>query len=233
MKKLTKTQKKINKIFDVKKKYSLNEASKIVKEISSFTSFNSSVEIVIRLGIDTRKTNQMIRGVVKLPHGTGKYIRVLVLVDNDKQLEAKEAKEAGADFIGFDEYITKIKEGWTEIDVIITTPMMMPKLGSLGKILGPKRLMPNPKSGTVTPEIGKAVKEVKLGKIDFRVDRYGIVHAAIGKASFDAFQLKENSIELINTLYHIKPSSVRGVYINSVFLSGTMSSGVKVDINRI
>lgn len=230
MKKLTKTQKKIKKIFDINKKYSLNEASKIVKEISSYTSFNSSVDIAIRLGIDIRKTNQMIRGVVKLPHGTGKYIRVLALVDNDKLLEAK---EAGADFIGVDEYITKIKKGWTEIDVIITTPMIMPKIGSLGKILGPKRLMPNPKSGTVTTEIGKAVKEVKLGRIDFRIDRYGIVHAAIGKSSFEAVQLKENFIEFVNTLYHIKPSSVKGIYIHNVCLSGTMSFGVKVDINSL
>jgi large subunit ribosomal protein L1 len=230
MKKLTKIQKKINKIFDGTKKYSLTEASKIVKEISSYTCFNSSIDISIRLGVDPRKANQMIRGVVKLPYGTGKYFRVLALVDQDKKLEAK---EAGADFIGLEEFITKINEGWTEIDVIITTPMMMPKLGRLGKILGPKGLMPNPKSGTVTTEIGKAIKEIKLGKRDFRVDKYGIIHVTIGKASFEAFQLKENSISLINTLYHLKPSSSKGTYINSIFLSGTMSPGVRVDINNI
>lgn len=230
MKKLTKIKKKINKIFDLNKKYSLNDASKIVKEISCYTCFNSSVDISIRLGIDTRKTNQMIRGVVKLPHGTGKYIRVLALVETDKQLEAK---ESGADFIGFNEYFEKIKEGWTEIDVIITTPTIMPKLGSLGKILGPKRLMPNPKSGTVTTEIGKTIKEIKLGKIDFRVDKYGIVHLSIGKTTFESFQIKENCIELVNTLHHIRPSSVKGIYINSIFLSGTMSPGVKVDINTL
>lgn len=230
MKKLTKTQKNIDKIFDYNNRYSLTEASKIVKEISSYTSFNSSIEIAIRLLIDTRKANQMVRGVVKLPHGNGKYFRVLALVDEDKQLEAK---EAGADFIGSDEYIIKINKGWTEIDIIITTPMLMSKLVRLGKILGPKGLMPNPKSGTVTTEIGKAVKEVKLGKIDFRADRYGIVHIPIGKASFDAFQLKENCIELVNTLHHIKPSSSKGLYIKSVFLSGTMSPGVRVNINSI
>lgn len=230
MKKLTKKQKKIYKIFDRTRTYSLTEASKIVKDISSYTCFNSSIDISIRLGVDPKKTNQMIRGVVKLPYGTGKYFRILALVDNDKQLEAK---EAGADFIGYEEYISKINEGWTEIDVIITTPMMMPKLGRLGKILGPKGLMPNPKSGTVTTEIGKAIKEIKLGKIDFRVDRYGIVHVTIGKSSFEDFKLKENSISLINTLYHIKPSSTKGIYIKSIFLSGTMSPGVKVDINNI
>lgn len=230
MKKLTKKQKNINKIFDYTKTYSLTEASKIVKEISSYTCFNSSIDIAIRILIETRKANQMIRGVAKLPHGTGKYFRVLALVDEDKQLEAK---EAGADFIGSDEYIIKMNKGWTEIDVIITTPLLMPKLGRLGKILGPKGLMPNPKSGTVTTEIGKAVKEVKLGKIDFRVDRYGIVHTTIGKASFEAVQLKENSIELVNTLHHIKPSSSKGLYIKSVFLSGTMSPGVRVDLNSI
>lgn len=230
MKKLTKTQKNIDKIFYSNNRYSLTEASKIVKEISSYTSFNSSIDIAIRLLIDTRKANQMARGVVKFPHGNGKYFRVLAFVDKDKQLEAK---EAGADFIGSDEYIIKINKGWTEIDIIITTPNLMPKLVRLGKILGPKGLMPNPKSGTVTTEIGKAVKEVKLGKIDFRVDRYGIVHTTIGKASFEAFQLKENSIELVNTLHHIKPSSSKGLYIKSVFLSGTMSPGVRVNINSI
>lgn len=230
MKKLTKTQKKIYKIFDGTKRYSLTEASKIVKEISSFTYFNSSIELSIRLGVDTRKANQMIRGIVKLPHGSGKSFRILALVDNDKKLEAK---EAGADFIGSDEYITKINEGWTEIDLIITTPLMMSKLIHLGKLLGPKGLMPSPKSGTITTEIGKAVKAVKLGKIDFRADRNGIVHTQIGKASFEIIQIKENSIELVNTLHHIKPSSAKGIYIKSVFLSGTMSRGVRVDINSI
>lgn len=229
MKKLTKTQKNIDKIFDYNNRYSLTEASKIVKEISSYTSFNSSIDIAIRLLIDTRKVNQMVRGVVKLPHGTGKYFRVLALVDEDKELEAK---EAGADFIGSDEYLIKINKGWTEIDIIITTPMLMPKLGRLGRILGPKGLMPNPKSGTVTTEIGKAVKEVKFGKIDFRVDKNGIVHTTIGKASFEPFQIKENCIELVNTLHHIKPSS-KELYIKSVFLSGTMSPGVRVNINSI
>lgn len=230
MKKLTKTQKKIYKIFDNTKVYSLTEASKIVKEISSYTRFNSSINIAISLGVDPRKANQIVRGVVKLPHGTGKYLRVLAFVDESKQFEAK---EAGADFIGSEEYLTKINEGWTEIDVIITTPLMMSKLGRLGKILGPKGLMPNPKSGTVTIEIGRAIKEVKLGKIDFKIDRYGIIHVTIGKASFEAFQLKENSISLINTLHNIKPPSTKGTYIKNVFLSGTMSPGVKVDINNI
>lgn len=230
MNKLTKKQKKIYKIFDVTKIYAITEASKIVKEISSYTCFNSSIDIAIRLGIDPRKTNQMIRGIVKLPHGTGKYFRVLALVDDSKYLEAK---EAGADFIGSEEYLTKINDGWMEIDVIITTPMMMPKLGRLGKILGPKGLMPNPKSGTVTTEIGKAIKEVKLGRIDFKADRYGIVHATIGKSLFDDFQLIENSLELVKTLNHIKPSSAKGIYIKSIVLSGTMSPGVRVDLNSI
>lgn len=227
---MTKIQKKIDKIFDYTKAYSLTEASKIVKEISSYTCFNSSIDIAIRLIIDTRKANKIIRGVVKLPYGSGKYFRVLALVDRDKQLEAK---EAGADFIGSDEYIIKMNKGWTEIDVIITTPLLISKLGRLGKILGPKGLMPSPKSGTVTTEIGKAVKEVKLGKKDFRVDRYGIVHSTIGKAYFEPFQLKENSIELVNTLHHINPSYSKSGYIKSVFLSGTMSPGVRVSINSI
>lgn len=230
MKKLTKTQKNIDKIYDYNNRYSITEASKIVKEISSYTSFNSSIDIAIRLLIDTRKANQVLRGTVKLPHGTGKYFRVLALVDKDKQLEAK---EAGADFIGSDEYIIKINKGWTEIDSIITTPMLMPKLGRLGKILGPLGLMPNPKNGTVTTEIGKAVKEFKLGKIDFRVDRSCIVHTKIGKASFEAFQIKENSIELVNTLHQIKPSHSKVLYIKSVFLSGTMSPGVRVNTNTL
>ncbi len=230
MKKLTKTQKKIYQIFAGTKSYPLAEASKIVKEISSYTSFNSSIEIAIRLGVDPRKANQMIRGIVKLPYGSGKHFRVLALVENNKQLEAK---EAGADFIGYEEYITKISEGWSEIDIIITTPLIMPKLGRLGKILGPKKLMPSPKAGTVTMEIGRAIKEVKLGKIDFRVDRYGIVHAPIGKSSFEEFQIKENSIELVNKLHHIKPSSTKGIYIKSIFLSGTMTPGVRVDVNSI
>lgn len=230
MKKLTKTQKKIYKLFDGKKKYTLTEASNIVKEISSFTCFNSSIDLAICLGIDPKKANQILRGVVKLPYGNGKYFRVLALVENDKQIEAK---EAGADFIGYEEYLKKINEGWTEIDVIITTPMIIPKLGRLGKILGPKKLMPNPKSGTITNEVGKAIKEVKSGKIDFRVDRCGIVHATIGKASFEAFQIKENSIELVNTLHHIKPSSTKGSYIKSIFLSGTMTPGIRVDVNSI
>lgn len=230
MKKLTKTQKKIYKIFDGTKKYSLTEASNIVKEISSYTCFNSSIDLAICLGIDPKKSNQTLRGIVKLPYGNGKSFRVLALVEKDKQLEAK---EAGADFIGYEEYLTKINEGWTEIDVIITTPMIMPKLGRLGKILGPKKLMPNPKSGTITTEIGKAIKEVKSGKIDFRVDRFGIVHAPIGKSSFEPFQIKENSIEFVNTLHHIKPTSTKGSYMKSIFLSGTMTPGIKVDINSI
>lgn len=232
MKKLTKTQKKIYRIFDGTKKYSLTEASKIVKEISSFTCFNSSIEITIRLGLDPRKANQKIRGIVKLPFGSGKSFRVLALVETDKQFEAK---EAGADFIGYEEYLSKINEGWTEIDVIITTPTIMPKLGRLGKILGPKKLMPNPHLGTVTTEIRKAIKEVKLGrgKIEFRADSFGIVHASIGKASFEAFKIKENSIELINTLHQIKPPSTKGLFFKSIFLSGTMTPGVRVDVNNI
>lgn len=230
MKKLTKKQKNLYKIFDYKRIYSLTEASKIVKEISSYTCFNSSIDIALRLSVEQKKANNQMRGVVKLPHGTGKEVRVLALVETDKQLEAK---EAGADFIGLDEYLIKINEGWTEIDVIITSPSLMPKLVKLGKILGPKGIMPNPKSGTVTTEIGKAVKEVKLGKIDFRTDRYGIVHTTIGKALFEAFQLKENSIELVKTLHHLKPPSTKEIYIKSVFLSGSMTPSVKVDINSI
>lgn len=230
MAKPTKKQKETYQKYDRTKNYNLSEGSKIVKEISATTRFDSSIDIAVRLGVDPRKANQMVRGVVKLPHGTGKNVRVLALVGSDKQAEAE---EAGADYIGSDEYLEKINQGWTDADVIITTPMMMPKLGRLGKILGPRGLMPNPKSGTVTMEIGKAIQEVKSGKIDFKVDRYGIVHASVGRASFSSEKLADNSLELIQTLNRLKPSSAKGTYIKSISLSGTMSPGVCIDVKSL
>lgn len=211
--------------FDKQKAYTLQEAAKLVKEIT-FTKFDASVDLDIRLGIDPRKSNQMVRGVVTLPHGTGKQTRVLVLCTPDKE---NEAKEAGADYVGLDEYIEKIKGGWTDVDVIITMPSVMGKIGALGKILGPRGLMPNPKSGTVTMEIGKAVKEVKMGKIDFKVDKNGIVHSSIGKVSFNESQIYENALEFIRTIIKLKPTSAKGTYIKSLYLSSTMSPGIKVD----
>ncbi|WP_103327311.1 50S ribosomal protein L1 [Bacteroidetes bacterium endosymbiont of Geopemphigus sp.] len=230
MAKSSKKQKEIFQKYDRTKSYTLDRASKLVKEISAHSHFDVSIDIAVRLGVDPRKANQMVRGVVKLPHGTGKDIRVLALVGPDKEAEAK---EADADYIGSDEYLAKISEGWTDVDVIITTPMMMSKLGRLGKILGPRGLMPNPKSGTVTMEIGKAVQEVKSGKIDFKVDRYGIVHASVGKASFAPEKLADNSLELIQTLNRLKPSAAKGTYMKSISLSGTMSPGVQVDIKSV
>jgi large subunit ribosomal protein L1 len=210
---------------DVEKAYSLTEATKLVKEIS-YTKFDSSVDIAIRLGVDPRKANQMVRGIVTLPHGTGKSVKVLALCTPDKE---QEAKEAGADFVGLDEYIDKIKAGWTDVDVIITMPSIMGKVGMLGKVLGPRGLMPNPKTGTVTLEVGKAVREVKAGKIDFKVDKTGIVHTSIGKSSFDAKKLEENALEVMSTIIKLKPSSAKGQYVKSVFVSSTMSPGVMVD----
>jgi large subunit ribosomal protein L1 len=207
------------------KQYKLSEATSLVKEVSN-TKFDASVDIDVRLGIDPKKANQMVRGVVTLPHGTGKQIRVLVLCSPDKE---EEAKAAGADYVGLDSYVDKIQNGWTDVDVIITMPSVMGKVGKLGKILGPRGLMPNPKSGTVTMEIGKAVKEVKMGKIDFKVDKAGIVHTSIGKASFSADQIAENAREFLHTLVKLKPAAAKGSYIRSIYISSTMSPGIKVD----
>lgn len=229
MGKLTKNQKEAKTKLEKGKTYPLAEASQLVKDIS-FTKFDSSVDLAVRLGVDPRKANQMVRGVVSLPHGTGKTIRVLALVTADKEAEAK---EAGADFVGLDEYIDKIKGGWTDIDVIITLPSIMGKIGPLGRILGPRGLMPNPKSGTVTMDVAKAVREVKAGKIDFKVDRYGIVHAGIGKVSFDSEKLKENAEEMIKTLLKLKPSASKGTYIRSIYLSSTMSQGIAIDAKTV
>lgn len=225
MSKLTKNQKNAYAKVEPNKAYKLAEAAALLKEIT-FTKFDASVDIDVRLGVDPRKANQMVRGVVTLPHGTGKTVRVLVLCTPEKE---EEAKAAGADYVGLDEYVEKIKGGWTDVDVIITTPNVMAKVGALGRILGPRGLMPNPKTGTVTMEVGKAVKEVKAGKIDFKVDRYGIVHAAIGKVSFDAPKIAENALELLHTLNKMKPASAKGVYMKSVTLSSTMGPGVPVD----
>jgi large subunit ribosomal protein L1 len=229
MSSLTKKQKEALGKFDVEKAYSLDEASKIVKEITN-TRFDSTVDIAVRLGVDPRKANQMVRGTVTLPHGTGKDVRVLVLCTPDKE---KEARDAGADHVGLDEYIEKIKGGWTAVDVIITMPAVMAKVGALGKILGPRGLMPNPKTGTVTMDVGKAVQDVKSGKIDFKVDKYGIIHAAIGKASFDAEKLSENAQELIQTIMRLKPSAAKGTYVKSIHISSTMSPGVKVETKSV
>ncbi|MBW7844835.1 MAG: 50S ribosomal protein L1 [Bacteroidia bacterium] len=211
------------------KQYALTEASKLVKEIT-YTKFDSSVDIDVRLGVDPKKANQMVRGVVTLPHGTGKTVRVLALVTPDKEAEAK---EAGADYVGLDEYIQKIEQGWVDIDIIVTQPNVMAKLGRLGRVLGPRNLMPNPKSGTVTTEIGKTVKEVKAGKIDFKVDKEGNIHTSIGKASFTPEKIAENAIELIQTLAKLKPSAAKGTYFKSVNLSSTMSPGISVDTKSI
>lgn len=207
------------------KAYSLNDASSLVKEVTT-VKFDASVDLAVRLGVDPRKSNQMVRGVVTLPHGTGKDVRVLVLCTPDKE---EEAKAAGADFVGLDEYIDKIKGGWTDVDVIITTPSVMGKVGPLGRVLGPRGLMPNPKTGTVTMEVGKAVTEVKAGKIDFKVDKYGIVHASIGKVSFDAQKIADNAKELLQTIMKLKPSAAKGTYVKSIYLSSTMSPGILVD----
>jgi large subunit ribosomal protein L1 len=211
--------------YDAAKAYSLEEASGIVKEIST-TKFDATVDIAVRLGVDPRKANQMVRGSVSLPHGTGKDVRVLVLCTPDKDAEAT---EAGADFVGLDEYIEKIKGGWTDVDVIITTPNVMGKVGALGRILGPRGLMPNPKTGTVTMDVAKAVQDVKAGKIDFKVDKYGIIHATVGKTSFDAQKIKENAHEVISTLMKLKPSASKGIYIKSISMSATMTPGINIE----
>ena len=226
MAKLTKKQKEVAAKFDVAKSYNLSEASSIVKDTTS-AKFDASVDLAIRLGVDPRKANQMVRGVVTLPHGTGKDVKVLVLCTPDK---AEEAKAAGADHVGLDDYVAKIKEGWTDVDVIITMPSCMGKLGPLGRILGPRGLMPNPKTGTVTMDVAKAVTEVKSGKIDFKVDKYGIVHAGVAKASFDAAKIADNANELIQTIVKLKPTSSKGAYIKSITMSSTMGAGVKVDL---
>ena len=229
MSKLTKNQKLAFEKIEAGKSYSLKEAAKLVKEIT-FTKFDSSVDIDVRLGVDPRKANQMVRGVVSLPQGTGKQIRVLALCTPDKEAEAK---EAGADYVGLDEYIEKIKGGWTDIDVIITMPAIMGKIGALGRVLGPRGLMPNPKSGTVTMEVGKAVAEVKQGKIDFKVDKYGIVHTSIGKVSFSEDKIADNAREFMATIMKLKPTSAKGTYVKSVYLSSTMSPGIKIDTRSI
>ncbi len=225
MGKLTKNQKLALSKIEPGKAYTLDEAAEKVKEIS-FEKFDPSFDIDVRLGVDPRKADQMVRGVVSLPNGTGKQVRVLVLCGPDAEAAAK---EAGADYVGLDEYLQKIKEGWTDVDVIITQPSVMGKLGPLGRILGPRGLMPNPKSGTVTMDVAKAVKEVKQGKIDFKVDKTGIVHASIGKVSFTPDQLRENAREFINTLIKLKPATSKGTYIKSIYLSSTMGPGVKVE----
>ncbi|AUC80828.1 50S ribosomal protein L1 [Lacinutrix sp. Bg11-31] len=225
MAKLTKKRKEAVAKLEKDKVYSLQEASTLIKEISN-TKFDASVDLAVRLGVDPRKANQMVRGVVSLPHGTGKDVKVLALVTPDKEAEAK---EAGADFVGLDEYLDKIKGGWTDVDVIITMPSVMGKLGPLGRVLGPRGLMPNPKTGTVTMDVAKAVTEVKAGKIDFKVDKTGIVHASIGKASFSADKILDNANELLTTLMKLKPTSSKGIYVKSIFMSSTMSPSIAVD----
>jgi len=229
MAKITKKRKAIEGKVEPNKEYTLNDAAKLVKEVT-YTKFDASVDLDIRLGVDPRKANQMVRGIVSLPHGTGKTKRVLVLCTPDKEAEAK---AAGADHVGLDEYIQKIEGGWTDIDVIITMPTVMAKLGKLGKVLGPRNLMPNPKSGTVTMEIGKTVTEVKGGKIDFKVDKAGIIHTSIGKVSFSPEKIYENAVELIGTISKLKPSSAKGTYFRSITLSSTMSPGIHIDTKSV
>ena len=229
MAKLTKNKKLALEKLDATKQYALEEAASLVKEITT-TKFDASVDLNVRLGVDPRKANQMVRGVVSLPHGTGKDKKVLVLCTPDKE---EEAKSAGADYVGLDEFIDKIKGGWTDVDVIITMPSVMAKVGALGRILGPRGLMPNPKSGTVTMEIGSAVKEVKQGKIDFKVDKYGIVHTSIGKVSFSADKIVDNAREFLQTINKLKPTSAKGTYMKSVYLSSTMSAGIQIDAKSI
>lgn len=229
MARLTKNRKKVADKIEAGKLYKLSEASKLVKEVTT-TKFDASVDIDVRLGVDPRKANQMVRGVVSLPHGTGKETRVLVLCTPDKE---EEAKAAGADHVGLDDYIEKIKGGWTDIDVIITMPPVMAKVGALGRILGPRGLMPNPKSGTVTMDVASAVKEVKQGKIDFKVDKFGIIHAGIGKVSFDNDKITENAREMINTIIKLKPAAAKGTYVKSIYISSTMSPGIPVDVKTI
>ena len=229
MAKVTKNKKAALEKLEAGKVYDLHEAAQLVKDIS-FTKFDASVDIDVRLGVDPRKANQMVRGVVTLPHGTGKEVRVLALVTPDKEAEAT---EAGADFVGLDNFIDKIKGGWTDVDVIITMPPVMGKVGALGRILGPRGLMPNPKSGTVTMEVGKAIKEVKMGKIDFKVDKFGIVHTSIGKVSFDPQKLVDNAREFVHTIQKLKPAAAKGTYIKSIYVSSTMSPGIQIDPKSI
>ena len=229
MAKLTKNQKVAYAKVDADKGYTLQEATKLVKNVS-FTKFDASVDLSVRLGVDPRKANQMVRGIVTLPHGTGKTVRVLVLCTPDKE---QEARDAGADHVGLDDYIQKIEGGWTDVDIIITMPGVMAKVGKLGKVLGPRGLMPNPKSGTVTLEVGKAVKEVKAGKIDFKIDKQGIIHVGIGKASFSADKIRDNAAEMINVVAKLKPASAKGAYFRSITISTTMSPGIAIDTNSI
>jgi len=229
MARLTKNQKTVLEKLEPGKQYSLTEASKLLKDVT-FTKFDASVDIDVRLGIDPKKANQMVRGIVTLPHGTGKVVRVLVLCTPDKE---DEAKQAGADYVGLDDYIDKIQKGWTDIDVIITMPSVMAKIGKLGRILGPRGLMPNPKSGTVTMDIGKAVQEVKGGKIDFKVDRYGIIHSTVGKMSFSAEQIYDNAREFLQMVIKLKPAAAKGTYLRSVYISSTMSPGIRIDAKAL
>lgn len=225
---LTKKRKAALEKIEKDKLYTLKEAASLVKELST-TNFDASVDLSVRLGVDPRKANQMVRGTVSLPHGIGKEVRVLALVTPDKEAEAK---EAGADFVGLDEYVEKIKNGWTDVDVIVTMPSVMGKVGALGRVLGPRGLMPNPKSGTVTMDVAKAVSEVKAGKIDFKVDKYGIIHTSIGRASFDAAKIRENALEMIQTIVKLKPAAAKGIYIKSICVSGTMTPGIHIDTKR-
>jgi len=229
MARISKNKKAVATKFNLEKEYSLTDASKMLKDIT-FTKFDASVDVDIRLGVDPKKSDQMVRGVVSLPHGLGKVVRVLVLCSPDK---AQEAKDAGAEHVGLDDYIQKIEGGWTDVDVIITMPTVMAKVGKLGKVLGPRGLMPNPKSGTVTLEVGKAVKEVKAGKVDFKIDKQGIIHASIGKASFTPEKIKDNVAELINAVVKLKPASSKGTYLQSISLSTTMSPGIRIDSNSL
>ncbi|MCE3296433.1 MAG: ribosomal protein [Crocinitomicaceae bacterium] len=229
MGRVSKKRKEVLAKYDLTKTYTLVEACDLVKNITT-TKFDASVDISVRLGVDPRKANQMVRGTVALPHGTGKDMKVLVLCTPDKEAEAK---AAGADHVGLDDYIEKIKGGWTDIDVIITMPSVMGKVGALGRVLGPRGLMPNPKTGTVTMEVGKAVEEVKAGKIDFKVDKYGNIHTAIGKASFEGGKLKENAFELVNALNKLKPAAAKGTYIKSIFISSTMSPSIQIDAKSV
>lgn len=225
MAQLTKKQKEAVAKIEKEKLYTIDEASALVKDVNT-AKFDASVDLAVRLGVDPKKANQMVRGVVSLPHGTGKDVKVLALVTPDKE---QEAKDAGADYVGLDEYLEKIKNGWTDVDVIVTMPAVMGKLGPLGRVLGPRGLMPNPKAGTVTTDVGKAVSDVKSGKIDFKVDRYGIIHAAIGKVSFTPDQIKDNAAELVSTLVKLKPTAAKGTYMKSITLSSTMSPGIHID----
>mgnify|MGYP001398330910 FL=1 len=227
MKRATKNRKLSMEKLDLDKLYSLEQASELVKDITT-SKFDASVDLAIRLGVDPKNANEMIRGVVSLPHGTGKSLKLLAIVSSDKE---EEAKKAGADYVGLDEYIDKIKNGWVDVDVIVTTPNIMPKLGPLGKVLGPRSLMPNPKTGTVTTDIGKAIKDIKGGKIDFKVDKTGIIHASVGKVSFTPDKIKDNANELIKTIVKLKPSSSKGTYVKSIYMSSTMSPGIAIETN--